>query len=202
MTSPPMSRAPAGSASSHASTATSARQLRGWRPCSRPAREHDRAVAVAGRLELALAHAVALGDDLAAQMQAVARPHLVAEADPVAEHVLAPEPLGDHRAEDRGLQLAHGEHTRLAGGARERLVVVHRVEVARGAGEAHDLRPRDRLGGPVHSSITVSVWTTASSPSARCRRVSSVMKVIPFLDSTALTTRAPRSRSPIAIGAW
>src|SRR5439155_23625873 len=145
-------------------------------------------------------------DDLPGQHDAVAGPDLVAKAHAVAEDVLAPQPVGDHRGEHRRLQLAHGEHAGLTGLAREDVVVVHRVEVAGGAREARDLRAGDGVGGPLHaaSSITVSRWTTASAPSDRCRRVSSVISVIapPFFASTARTTRRPHSRSPIATGAW
>jgi hypothetical protein len=72
------------------------------------------------------------GDDCLAH-QVVARPHLFAELHGEATNVVGPKPVGAEATEDPRLQHADGEDRGEPGRACELLVVVDRVEVARGA---------------------------------------------------------------------
>src|SRR6266545_2804935 len=124
-------------------------------------------------------------DDLTGQLEYVAERDGGGEADLVLAKVLYAEPVGEPGGEQPGLQLAHGDDRAEPGGPGEAGVVVQRVEVAAGTGEADDVGLGDRAdltdrAGVARArfrrwphgarSIRTSRWRMATAPVGRRTR--------------------------------
>ena len=108
--------------------------------------ERDGAVGLAReQRQLDGAGGLVVRGDFAADGDAVAGEGHRLEARRQPDEVLRPAgPVGDELAEEGHRQHAVCDHRRKAAVARERLVIVDAIEVARGAGVLHELRGRDR----------------------------------------------------------
>ena len=91
-----------------------------------------------------LAALVALGGDHGRAREHVARPHLLGEPHLQPAHRLGPEPVLHHPGRESHREHPVAEHRGVPDLGGDRVVVVHRVEVAAGAGVPHEHRARQR----------------------------------------------------------